>query len=305
MRILSIACLAVTLASCSGPTETSETATASGTPVVQATNYPLAYFAEKIGGDAIEVKFLAPADGDPAFWKPTPEQISEMQQADLILTNGATYEKWLTTASLPESVLVDTSASYQGDLIEVIEAGAHSHGGEGEHSHAGTAFTTWMDLSLAQKQAAEVRSAILKLLPDDAHAVKDQIKANAANLMASLQSLDADFQAVGTEIGDKPLVASHPVYQYFANRYGLNIDSVLWEPETVPDEAAMAELQKKLVDHDAKSMLWEGDPAPESVEKLKAIEIESIVIDPCGNRPEEGDWLRVMQQNLLALKGLM
>ena len=33
-------------------------------------NYPLAYFAERIGGDLAQVTFPAPPDVDPAFWMP-------------------------------------------------------------------------------------------------------------------------------------------------------------------------------------------------------------------------------------------
>ena len=52
-------------------------------------NYPLAYFAERILGDHGSVSFPAPADVDPAYWSPAPEIISEYQQADLVLLNGA------------------------------------------------------------------------------------------------------------------------------------------------------------------------------------------------------------------------
>jgi hypothetical protein len=33
-------------------------------------NYPLTYFAERIGGDLVSVVFPAPPDVDPAFWVP-------------------------------------------------------------------------------------------------------------------------------------------------------------------------------------------------------------------------------------------
>jgi zinc transport system substrate-binding protein len=49
-------------------------------------------------------------------------------------------------------------------------------------------------------------------------------------------------------------------------------------------------------------MIWEGEPKPESVAKLKAMGIDSIVYDPCGNRPETGDFLTVMKQNVKNLK---
>ena len=39
---------------------------AGGAPVVHTVNYPLMYFAERIGGDHVDVRFLAP-DGDPRY----------------------------------------------------------------------------------------------------------------------------------------------------------------------------------------------------------------------------------------------
>ena len=46
-------------------------------------NYPLAYFAERIGSEQVEVVFPAPADVDPAFWMPDKATIAAYQQAYL------------------------------------------------------------------------------------------------------------------------------------------------------------------------------------------------------------------------------
>ena len=67
----------------------------------------------------MDVHFLAPADEDPAFWQPTDAQIAEIQQADLIVMNGATYSKWAEKTSLPESKVLDTSAGFKAQLIVV------------------------------------------------------------------------------------------------------------------------------------------------------------------------------------------
>ena len=134
------------------------------------------------------------------------------------------------------------------------------------------------------------------------YANDDQIDKRFDGLKAELVELDSRLKAISEKIGDQPLVASHPVYQYLARRYGLNIKAVLWEPETVPDGAAMADLGKVLTGHSAKWMIWEGEPAPESVEKLKGIGVESIVFDPCGNRPGDGDFLSVMEENVKTLE---
>jgi len=271
---------------------------AKGKPVVQATNYPLAYFAQRIAGDKINLQYLPPTDGDPAFWEPTDQDVAALQQADLILLNGATYAKWLDHVSLPSEIQVDTSQSFATKFIEIKDATTHSHGPEGDHSHAGTAFTTWMDMTQAKKQAEAVRTALSNLLPDD----QATFQSNAAKLFADLEELDAEFMEVAKKIGEKPLVASHPVYQYFARRYQLNIKAVLWEPETVPNDKAMEELKAILKDHPAKWMIWEGEPVPESVKKLQDLGVQSLVVEPVGNKPEAGDWLSVMHQNVENLK---
>jgi len=281
------------------PAEASSAA-ADATPVVHVDHYPLMYFADRIAGDAVDVRFIAPADGDPAFWQPSREEVGAMQEADRVLLNGAEYAKWLVRASLPESRLVNTSAAVSDRYIEVADAETHSHGDGPAHSHAGLAFTTWMDMQMARAQAEGVRDALLDVAPDAAEA----IRANAERLLTDIDALDAAFSDAAAMVGDRPLVASHPVYQYFARRYGLDIDSVHWEPSVVPDEEAMAELQTLLEEHPAATMIWEGEPAAASVAALEQMGIASVVIDPCGNRPGEGDWLSVMRSNVDALRGV-
>ena len=94
------------------------------------------------------------------------KRLRRFRAADLILVNGATYAKWLKTASLPKSKMVDTSRSFAADYIEIKDDAVHSHGPEGEHSHAGTAFTTWLDLRQAARQAEAVLQGLSRLLPD-------------------------------------------------------------------------------------------------------------------------------------------
>jgi zinc transport system substrate-binding protein len=45
-------------------------------------------------------------------------------------------------------------------------------------------------------------------------------------------------------------------------------------------------------------MIWEGTPSKEPVERLKSLGINSLVYDPCGNMPQENDFLNVMHQNI-------
>lgn len=269
-----------------------------GKPVVYVANYPLKYFAERIGGNLINVKFPAPADEDPAFWTPTDADVSAFQQASVILMNGATYSKWADKVTLPATKVVDTSASFKSAFIETKSDVTHSHGPAGDHSHSGTAFTTWIDFNQAAVQALTVREALAKLLPKEAVT----LDANLAKLSEELRTLDERMKAVGKRMNNQPVMASHPVYQYFARRYGISLQAVLWEPETVPDDKAIADLQSILAKHPAKWMIWEGEPAKESVAKIQALGLQSVVFAPSGNVPDEGDFLTVMQANVAAME---
>jgi len=95
---------------------------------------------------------------------------------------------------------------------------------------------------------------------------------------------------------------SHPLFDYFTRRYGLNIKSVHWEPDEIPTNEQMLELNRILKEHPAKWMIWEGIPTKKSVERLQAIGVKSLVFDPCGNKPDQGDFLSVMWQNVENLK---
>ena len=72
----------------------------------------------------------------------------------------------------------------------------------------------------------------------------------------------------------------------------------------MPTAAEWRELEELRKTHAAEWMIWEGDPAPESVDKLAAVGIRSVTFSPCGNRPAEGDYLAVMTRNLAALEAV-
>lgn len=272
---------------------TSDRQTEARTRRVFVVNYPLEYFAERIGGDGIEVVLPASGEEDPAFWKPDAATINLMQRADLILLNGAGYAKWTNFATLPRSIVVNTSASFQDRYIRIEQEVTHAHGPDGEHAHAGTAFTTWLDPRLALEQAEAIRDRLVRLLPEQV----GMMKRNFDDLRNDMLELDARLERITEEHQGKPLLASHPVYQYFARRYGLNLLSVHWEPHETPDENGWSRFDELIADHVAKVMLWEALPNAAIRDALDRRGVGVVVFDPCGNVPDEGDYLSVMRRN--------
>ena len=261
-------------------------------------NYPLYYFTERIAGEHGVVEFPAPADQDPAYWKPTIDILSRYQQADLILLNGAGYARWTGKVSLPRSRLVNTSKPFSDDYIPLKQTVTHSHGPEGEHAHTGTAVITWLDFQQATLQAKSITEALTRKRPE----FKDTFEQNFRALEEELLDLDRQTTELAAGSNEIPLLASHPVYQYLARRYQMNVRSVQWPPLDVPGESEWAELASLLGEHPARFMIWEKEPNTETSKRLKSMGVESVVFDPMANRPSQGDFISGMKENIQNLQ---
>jgi zinc transport system substrate-binding protein len=300
-------CLLLGFSACGGEDSSDETAGrepevgASGPIVVYAVNYPLAYFAERIGGDDVDVRLPVPADEDPAFWNPTAEEISAFQSADIILLNGAGYAGWTEKASLPRSRLVNTSADAADRYVEADETLVHAHGPEGEHEHGAMAFTTWLDPTLAIEQARSIRDALAVFRPE----AESRFDAAFLKLETELDELDRELLAAAAALEGTPLLGSHPVYQYLAERYGLDLRSVHFEPDEPPSESGWQELREMQQQRTAPLMLWEAEAMEPTRDHLERdFGITSIVFSPCANAPDVDDYMDVMRANAQRLSAV-
>lgn len=111
--------------------------------------------------------------------------------------------------------------------------------------------------------------------------------------------------------GEKPplIVASHPAYNYLCRRYGFPVKSFDFDPETVPDDNALAAFQEfldKPQGETVKWMLWESAPSPEVEEIFRSrFKIEPLVFIPAESRPDDDlDYLDLMNRNVDGLTRL-
>jgi zinc transport system substrate-binding protein len=267
-------------------------------PTVVVTTYPLKYFAERVASNYIDIVFPVPEDLNPQFWMPDSDTIGSMQSADLILVNGATFEKWLTLVSLPPSKLIDTSKGFQSEYIRVGRAVTHSHGPEGEHTHGSVCFTTWLDFELALRQAQVIRNAFAELVPEHSAA----FRAGYQELAGALERLHRMALSIGGDLIRKPLVASHSFLDYFARRYALNLKSLHWHHGSVPNGIQWEALETLMAEHPSRWMIWEAQPVVRSRQQLKLMGIDSIIFNPCYSASPDGDFLVTMENNLKNLK---
>ncbi len=256
-------------------------------------NYPLSYFAKRMAPTDVPVVFPVPQGIDPAFWKPSAGAVREYQAAGLIVQNGAGYAGWTRYATLPQAQIVVTANGCRDGYLRTEQSIRHQHGPEGAHAHGDFAFTTWLDLRLAACQARRIRDALIERMPNERDGIAERFEA----LERDLLDLDARLQSVGERLGEQPFLASHPVYPYFADAYGLSIQSLHLEPDEVLTEDDWNWIDATLKQRRAKWMLWEAPPLEATKAGFLERGVTPIVFDPAGQAPSEGDFLAVMKAN--------
>jgi len=226
--------------------------------------------------------------------------VADYQNADLILINGAGFETWVTKVSLPASKVVDTTAPLADKLLTFDQAVTHSHGPAGAHSHEGIDPHAWLDPRHAQVQAEEIRKALTRLLPERAA----EFQANADALAADLRRLDRSLRDVTRAMGESPLLASHPAYNYLAAGYKWDIVNLNVDPQTMPGDDVFAALRQELRNRRPRILLWESPPRREVAERFsRELDVTNIVFSPCETLDAESqsvgkDYMTVMVANI-------
>jgi zinc transport system substrate-binding protein len=244
----------------------------------------------------VVVERLLPVGEDPPSYQPPPERIAALQAADLIVGNGAGYEAWLTTASLPASRLVLTADGL--DLITLPET-RHRHGAAGEHSHGGLDPHTWMDPLLLAQQADALTAALRRARPEGAWDERGAV------LKGELEALHVALQAGLAPLSGRRIAANHPAYNYLARRYALDLTSFDFDPETPPSAESLAAFDAWASGQDAPMLWWEQAPS-DAVRAAFPETVRHVVIDPLEQPPEGGEYdlLRAAQGNLAVLSGI-
>lgn len=302
-RLLLALALPLLLAAC-GKEPTAPARPARSKPLVMTTFYPTTWMVERIAGDLVEVRCPLPPDEDPIFWQPDDATLAAYQEADLIVVNGAEFEKWVATASLPAARLVDTARGFAERFVRFEDGVKHSHGAGGEHAHEGVDGHTWLDPVNAQAQMMAIFEALKRLLPDR---YMDLFE-GARRVESELRAFDALFKMLGAVPEGRWLYASHPAYNYLAARYGWPMVNLDLDPEEMPGDAAFADVKQRLATKPGTHLLWESTPQPEIAARFeRETGLKSLVVEPCETMSAEDraagrDYLARWKQNLITLR---
>ncbi|WP_055627450.1 metal ABC transporter substrate-binding protein [Streptomyces hirsutus] len=275
---------------------------------VVASFYPMAFLAEQIGGDHVNVTSLTQPGQEPHDL-----EISARQTAQLEETDAALYLKGLQPnvdeAIGQSGVRTKIDAATLTTLETHGAEDGHGHGDEGGHeghSHetaGGKDPHVWLDPVKYAEVAEGVGKAFEKADPD--HAA--DYRKNTDTLVGKLDELNTTLAAGLKDRKTDVFITTHASFGYFAERYGLTEEAINGlDPESEPSAARVKELAQTARADGVTTVFYEtlvSDDTAKTVAKDAGLKTD--VLDPLEGITDSSrgdDYFEVMESNLRALQ---
>lgn len=229
-------------------------------PSVVVTTNILGDMVAAVLGDQADVEVIMPLGADPHDFAASARQAEAMEQADLLVINGAGFEEGMLDiidsaeqAGAPVFAFVD-----QVDLLEFTseheeDEGEHAdeeedeeHADEeGEHpdeegEHADDPHI-WTDPSRMATAVAAFTDRMVEVEGVDVAAIESQ----GAAYVAELEALDAEVEEIVSVVPaeQRVLVTNHEVFGYFADRYDFEVIGAVIPSLTTNANASAADVE--------------------------------------------------------------
>lgn len=275
---------------------------------VVASFYPMYDFAQKIGGDRVDVVNLVPTGTEPHDWEPSTADLKTLSQAQVLVYSGAGMEHWIedVTSTLGNDQLTIVEASEGAELIPAAEdehghEGEASHEEEADHDHGAFDPHVWLSPENARVELANIRDGLIKADPEGASVYE----ANYAKYAAELEKLDKEYAERLSGLANREIVVSHQAFGYLCERYGLEQHAIEGlEADSEPDAKTMSEIVDFVKGHQVK-VIFSEELVSDKVAKAIASETgaSTEVLNPLEGLSDEdlaagADYFSVMRDNL-------
>ena len=184
-------------------------------PVVLTTFTILADMARQVAGDRLQVKSITKPGAEIHGYEPSPRDLEQASNADLIVENGLGLELW-ARRFVQSAADVPTVTLTEGMQPLFIEGDAYA-GKPNPHA--------WMSPLRAQGYVDRLVDAFSQLDPEGAQLYRD----NGNSYKLQLENLDAELRNLLAVIPQKQrvLVSCEGAFSYLAQDYGFD-EAYLW-----------------------------------------------------------------------------
>ncbi|NDK08585.1 zinc ABC transporter solute-binding protein [Candidatus Gracilibacteria bacterium] len=272
---------------------------------VETSIIPLASLVNYIGGDFVEVNSLVPAGVSPHGFDLKPEQMVQIDKADLIVyLNLEHIDGFLNKAIEKKDKLVVSKG------IKLIEGAPHEHEEEGEKheqdEHEEEAHSVdphiWTSSVNALIIAEKIKNKLIELSPEN----KVYFDNNYTTLKGQLKLAKTDFLAATKGKKAKEFIVFHDAYNYLFTELGIDSKSKIVFQKSVlsdPNSSEMKELVDEIKLHSIKTAFSEPQFSDSNLQKLaKDNGLKIDILNPIGTDPTAKGYINNYKDSLLKLQ---
>ncbi|WP_233549511.1 metal ABC transporter solute-binding protein, Zn/Mn family [Lysinibacillus yapensis] len=323
---LLFAALALLLTACSGTTPDNETTEDNSNKIdVYTTVYPLSYFAQRIGGEHVNVSSIYPPGTNEHSFEPTQQDMMKLADADLFFYIGLGLEGFVENAKNTlqnENVKLVATADRISD--EQLAASAEEHGHEDEatehedesetnteeeghegHNHGDIDPHVWLSPILAQDLALAIKEELAAALPEQEQVFNENYK----QLVSELNALDQQFEKMASEAPTKTFFVSHASFGYIADEYGLEQVAIAGiNSQDEPSQKELTEIVDQAEALQVSYILFEQNVSSKLSSIIQnevgaqALELHNLSVLTEEDIQNEETYFSLMEKNLATLK---
>lgn len=270
---------------------------------VVATLFPQYDFARAVAGELAQVTLLLPPGMESHSYEPSPQDIIQIDQADVFLYTGPYMEAWadgIAQSLTSDVAVVDVSMGLELDPVESDE---ETHSG---HVHNYDPHI-WTDPTMAMVMVDNIAAAFCQADP----ANEEIYLANADAYKQQLTQLDAAFmEAVAQGQRTTICFGGRFALHYFAKRYGLTCIAAYdsCSEETEPSAQAVARITDAILEQGIPVIYYEELTEPKVANAIaQETGAKALLLHSCHNVSKTDlaagvTYLSLMEQNLVNLK---
>jgi len=229
---------------------------------VVASFYPLAFFAQEIGGEEVTVRQLIPDNTEVHTWQPSFADILAVDEADVIIYNGASLDHWfeddiLSIVDSSDKIIVETTKGIK--LLETEPEHADEHE-ELDDPH------TWISPFIAKQQAQNIYEALIQKDPNH----EDYYSERWQKLKMRFEELDSNYLTGLSTKNKEEIFVAHSAFGYLADRYGFKQYGVIGiSADEQPSASVYADLVEMMIEHETYVVYVDPVYTDESAQTLK------------------------------------
>ncbi len=263
---------------------------------VVASFYPLAFFAQEIGGEWMSVVNLIPAGAEPHDFEPSTRDLSLLENSRLLIINGVGFEPWAER-------LRDQLVRSEVKVLAVAEGLSDLQVEEADDDRADP--HVWLDPVLAQEEVKRISQALTEI--DPAHS--QEYEKNTTILLGQLAELDQAFRSGTQYCRQKNMVTSHAAFGHLAARYGLKqVPLTGLSPEEEPTPQDLIKIAKFSKENQVNYIFLETLVSPRLAETIaREVGAQTLILDPLEGLTQEQqlageNYFTVQRANLESLR---